>query len=477
MRTPPVISGNYPIVGHTFAFAKDHLALFARGFKEKGSIFSFSLAGKSAVVLIGPEYHKAYFEATDNQLTIDKVYGFIQAITGKVFFLGSHETYLNQRPILYEPFKYRKSQQYVPIMQKAIQQAMDKLGDEGELELAEYCVELTRQVAGYSFMGEKFQAELGMDFFALYNDISASIDLLLPPHLPLPKFIKRDKAKAKMKEMLKPVIADRRANPDKYQDFMQEFINTPMVDGTYADDDTVLDFIITFMFASHDTTGGHTAWTIIQLLQNPSYLAALKAEIQTQFPTGFDLTLENIKSFKHAFWAVEETARMHPTADILMRFVEKDWEVNGYVIPKGWLAFVSAKIAHFLPEIYENPTVYDPYRYAKGREEDKTCPYQQIGFGGGAHKCAGMFFAKNEMVVILLHLFREFDLTLVTQNPHLVRTKGTPRPSDTIIRYKRKPVVETMPATFENEQQKSYAAAMGCPHAQALQKKESTTLS
>lgn len=467
---PPFISQKLPIIGHTLEFAKDHVQLMQRGYKEKGAVFAFSLAGKNAVALIGPEYHKAYFDATDKQLSIQNVYGFIQAITGKVFFLGSHETYLNQRPILYEPFKYRKSLQYVPIMQRVIQQCMDKLGEKGELELTQFCIDVTREVAGYCFMGEHFQATLGQEFWDLYTDISASIDLILPPHLPLPKFRKRDKAREKMKEMLKPVIAERRANPDKYSDFMQEFMTTPMVDGSYADDETLLNFIITFMFASHDTTSSHAAWTTIHLLQNPTYLKALQSELTEKFPYGTQLELGNIAMLEHTYWAIEETARMQPTADILMRFVEEDWEVGAYTIPKGWLAFVAGKVAHFLPEIHENPEKYDPYRFAIGREEQKTCPYQQIGFGGGTHKCAGMFFAKNEMAVFLAHLFRAFDVELLTPNPTVIRSKGTPRPSETMIRYKRKEnVAMNKPKDFQNKEELVIAASMGCPHAQKMQ--------
>ncbi len=468
MHTPPFISKNLPIVGHTLEFAKDHVSLMKRAYEEKGSVFSFSLAGRNAVGLIGPEYHKAFFDATDKQLSIEKAYSFMEHITGKVAFLASYETYLNQRPILYEPFKYRKSLKYVPIMQRVVSECLDKLGDSGEIELTDYAIYLTRQVAGHTFMGEAFQAQMGDEFWALYDDISGAIDLVLPQTLPLPKFKRRDKARAKAKEMLKPVIAERRANPEKYDDFMQEFIQTPLADGTYLDDDTLLNFIITFMFASHDTTSGHAAWNIIQLLQNPEYLKEVEKELAEKFPQGTQLELTNIAMLEHVYWAIEETARMVPTADVLMRFVEEDWEVGGYTIPKGWLAFVCGKVAHFLPELHENPEKYDPYRFSPEREEHKTCSYQQIGFGGGTHKCAGISFAKNEMAVMLALLFRDFEVELITKNPVVVRSKGTPRPSDTFIKYKRKPILPQTPKAFENQAHIEYAAAMGCPHAQKM---------
>lgn len=467
---PPVISKKLPIIGHTLEFAKDHVQLMQRGYKEKGAVFAFSLAGKNAVALIGPEYHKAYFEATDKQLSMDKAYSFVRAITGEVAFLGTPETYIQHRPIIYESFKHQKSLKYVPIMQRVIADCFDKLGEEGELELSEYSIFLTRQVAGYAFLGDKFQAEWGEAFWSLYDDLSASLDVLLPSNLPLPKFKRRDKAREKMKAILKPIIAERRENPELYEDFLQDFIQTPMANGNFADDDTILNLIIAFMFASHDTTSGHVAWSIIQLLQNPSYLKAVQQEIIEKFPEGTKLETQDLMSFEHIYWAVEETARMRPTADILMRFAEEDWEVGAYTIPKGWLVFVSSKVAHFLPEIHENADKYDPYRFSTTRKEDKTCPYQQIGFGGGVHKCAGMYFAKNEMAVIIAHLFRDFDVELLTPNPTITRAKGTPRPSDTFIRYKRKTKhLQQITKEFDNKEHLVYAAKMGCPHAQKMQ--------
>jgi sterol 14alpha-demethylase len=461
MHTPPFISKKIPILGHSLELGEDHVKFIERGYKEKGSVFAFSFAGRNAVALIGPEYQKAFFESTDKELLTANAYKFMEPITGLVSIFAPHKTYLNQRPILHEPFKYHKMLKYVPIMQRVVSECYRKLGEEGEIELRSYGVYLTREVGGYTFMGEKFQTELGDEFWQLFGDLSASIDLILPPNLPLPKFIKRDKARAKIREMLVPIIAARRANPSLYDDFMQDFIQMPMANGDSADDETIINLLITIMFASHDTTSGHISWTIIQLLQNPDYLEKVKAEIAENFPVGTELTIEKLPVFQHIYWAIEETARMKPASEMLMRFVGEDWEVGGYTIPKGWWAFVSPRIAHFLPEIHENPDIYDPYRFAAGREEDKTCPYQQIGFGGANHKCVGMSFAKNEMAIAIALLFRDFEVELLTKETFMVRNAGTPHPSDTIIRYKRKK------ANVPNENiSVNNAPATGCPHSQ-----------
>jgi cytochrome P450 len=54
-----------------------------------------------------------------------------------------------------------------------------------------------------------------------------------------------------------------------------------------------------------------------------------------------------------------------------------------------------------LPEIYAEPDLFDPDRFAPPREEDTKHQYSLIGFGGGAHSCIGVEFAKMEMKLIL----------------------------------------------------------------------------
>jgi retinoid hydroxylase len=93
-------------------------------------------------------------------------------------------------------------------------------------------------------------------------------------------------------------------------------------------------------------------------------------------------------------------------AFMLARGVVKDVEYGGYLIPAGWYILISPFLTHRLPEIYANPTVFDPDRFAAPREEDKQQPFSLIGFGGGAHGCIGLEFAQMEMKIILSTLLQ-----------------------------------------------------------------------
>ena len=436
--SPPQVSGGLPILGHAVEFHRTPNDIMNRGYREHGPLFSFKLANQNVAVLAGVEHQRTFFAKTDKGLNIQKPYTFLQAMFGDALFLAPHDKYLEQRPMVTELFRRKKMLEYIDIMQEQVQKMVDGWGDSGEIELTGAINHLVQEVAGSCFLGKDLHAQVGREFWDHYAVLGAALDPLLPPHWPLPKFIKRDRAKAQMKQILRPIIAERRANPDRYDDMIKDMVVYANELGEAITDDTILNLLLGLMFAGHETTAGQGAWSVIQLLQHPSYLALVQEEIDTHTTAGERFDHRTMAKLKHVAQAVRETERMKPSAEFLMRVVEEPLEIGDYVVPEGWLTLVSADVAHHLEEIWQEPDRYDPMRFSPERAEDKQDRFTLIGFGGGTHKCTGMNFANNEMIIIVTLLFQQFDLELVTQDPQVNRDTGTCRPEKTIVRYKRK---------------------------------------
>jgi len=445
-QLPPVVSGAKPFIGHAFEFQKDRSALMKRGYEEHGLLFALKLFNQNVAVFIGPDLQQLFYMETDKSLGIQKPYKFLKALFGEVLFIAPREKYLEQRPLVIQAFRRQKMLTYINVMQQRVQRWLDSLGDEGEFEISSVMGWLTQDIAGYALMGEEFQKQVGREFWDLYKVVGQSMDPLLPPHLPLPKFRQRDKAKAKMHKILKPILAERRQNPEKYDDFLQDFVNTGYSNGRELEDEVLLGLMMGLMFAGHETTAGQAAWTVIQLLQNPDYLALVQQEIDEMLHYGEPIEPKVMAGLKHINWAIRETERTRPSADMNMRTVEEEIIVDDFVIPRGWLVQTAVEIGHNLPELWTNPDQYDPLRYAPGREEDKQHRFSLIGFGGGTHKCTGMNFANNEMLVITTLLLQQFNLELVTRTPEIERGLGANRPTETWIRYQRRPATKPVSA-------------------------------
>lgn len=453
---PPLVSGALPLLGHALEFRSDRTGLFQRGYQEHGKLFALKLFNQNVAVVIGPEYQRIFFMETDKALGIQEPYRFLRAMFGDVLFLAPHDVYLDHRAVVLEAFRREKMLHYGNVMQTVIGRWLDGLGDSGEIELVQGLTRLIQDVAGTCFLGEDVHQQLGRDFWDLYSVMAEGMDPLLPPSLPLPKFIRRDRAKARLQAILEPVIAERRAHPERYDDFLQDLVNKRYPDGRLAEQELIVNLLLGLMFAGHETTVGQASWTIIMLLQHPAYLAQVQQEIAAIAPADTPLDARQIMQLEHIAWVVREVERTHPSVDMLMRTVKEDVDLGDYIIPQGWLAQVAQNIAHNLPELFPEPDRFDPLRYAPDRAEDKQDRFALIGFGGGTHKCIGMNFANLEMTLITAQLLQRFELELLPPAPTVEFGLGASRPSATRLRYRSRRQVDAfrhpaqeLPPTFE----------------------------
>ncbi len=456
---PPMVSGGLPVLGHLVEMLRNRDGLFKRGHAEHGDIFAMKLGPQPVLVITGAEHNRQFYTETDKTLNMQDGYAFLKEAIGEVLFTASTESYYNQRPALQEVFRRERMVGYIQAMNIEIQHWLDTLGDSGEVDIMQEMLHLAQFVAGRALIGPDYQQELGAEFWQDYAAISASLDPVLPPTLPLPKFRRRDQAKQKISATLSRLIDKRRAHPERYDDLISTLLTTPLKDGTILPDETIVTMFMGLLFAGHETTAGQAAWLLALLLQHPDYLDLVKAEIAERVPAGKALDAATLSSLDHIYWAIDETTRLRPSADTQMRTVDEPLKIGDYTIPKGWRLMVSAATSHFLPTVFDNPEAFDPLRYLPERGEGKNS-FAIVGFGGGIHKCTGMNFAKNEMAIITALLFQQFDVELLSREVHVVSGNGANHPSPVRVRYQRKAGVRPLDLTMLE------AAAAGCPHHQ-----------
>jgi sterol 14-demethylase len=446
---PPLLPGGMPLLGHLRAFYRDRMHLLRQGYAACGPLFRLRLGPQSAVVLVGPMYHEFFFEQTDKKLALDRAYRFIGPMFGEpVSFVAGPEAYREQRPLYGALFTSRKMATYVAIMAQEVHAWRATLGAEGTFELVTACEQLARHIAAHAFLGADFRRRLDETFWHLFRDLLAGIDPLLPPKLPLPKFRRRDRAKRQLHTLLRPLLAERRAHPEAYDDFLQTLVAARYADGRPWTDTLIISFILSLLFAGHETTAAQTSWALILLLQHPDYLGKVRAEQDALLPPGHGIDLETLRRFVHLSWALRETERLRPSSDLLLRYNAEAYELGGYYVPRGWLTLLSPPLSHQLPEVFREPARYDPLRFAPERAEDRQHRFALVGFGGGLHKCAGMQFALHETSVIISLLLQEYDLELITPDPQPTKELRAPRPTPCWIRYRRRRAAMGVPYRF-----------------------------
>ena len=82
------------------------------------------------------------------------------------------------------------------------------------------------------------------------------------------------------------------------------------------DEDTIVSMFTGLLFAGHETTAGQAAWLVTLLLQHPDYLKIVQNEIDQEVNPDNDLDEMVLRKLEYIYWAIDETTRMRPSADL-----------------------------------------------------------------------------------------------------------------------------------------------------------------
>jgi cytochrome P450 len=170
-----------------------------------------------------------------------------------------------------------------------------------------------------------------------------------------------------------------------------------------AGEEGVLDELVTFMLAGHETTATALTWSWYLLAQNPKVESRLHEELDS---APEEITLENLPQLKYTAMLFQEAMRLYPPALAFARRSEEDLDLAGYSIPKGASVFMSPYVTQRNPAYFEDPLAFRPERWL-----DDTGPkFAYFPFGGGAKMCIGEPFARLEGVLALALLARRWRL-------------------------------------------------------------------
>jgi sterol 14-demethylase len=183
-------------------------------------------------------------------------------------------------------------------------------------------------------------------------------------------------------------------------------------DGKGNTDDEITGLLLAAIFAGHHTSSVTSAWTLIELLRDPAYLARVTRELDATFPSGEPVSYMGLRKAVVTENAVKETLRLHPPLVLLVRVVNDDFVFKGWLVRKGSWIMLSPLVAHRIGSVFPEPMRFDPDRFAPPRAEDKR-DFAYIPFGGGRHKCLGNAFALLQVKAILATLVGRFDFELV----------------------------------------------------------------
>ncbi|KAJ1394416.1 Cytochrome P450 [Sesbania bispinosa] len=297
-----------------------------------------------------------------------------------------------------------------------------------ELSSMKHSVEFLKEMKKISFkvimhvfMGRSYNehiiTKIGSSFTNIYNGLFS-----IPINVPGFTFRKALKARQKLIMLVQPVVDERRlmiknGQVGEKKDLVDNLLEIEDENGQKLEDEDIIDILIAFLFAGHESTSMVLMWSITYLTQHPHFLKKAKEEqeeiIKTRLPSQKQLTLNEIKQMVYLSQVIDETLRCTNIAFGTFREATTDVNINGYIIPKGWRVIVWLRAIHMNPEYHPNPEEFNPSRWDDYNAKARTF----LPFGAGSRLFPGSDLAKLETSVFLHYFLLNYKLVLFCYHP------------------------------------------------------------
>jgi sterol 14alpha-demethylase len=445
LRDPALVSGADD-GGHLEELRREPIGLMRRIRTECGDVGRFDLAGRPVILLSGAAANEYFFRAPDEDLDQAEAYPFMTPIFGRgVVFDASPE---RRREALHnQALRGDMMRGHAQTIAAEVDRMVAPWGGQGEIELLDWFAELTIYTSSACLIGAKFRNQLDRRFAELYHELERGTDALafVDPYAPIDSFRRRDAARIGLVDLVGSIMAGRCAGPAPTRDDRDLLdvlmsVRDPSGAEVFSADE-ITGMFISMMFAGHHTSSGTAAWTLIELLRNPSVLDAVVAELDGLLGTGEPVSFQALREIPLLEAAIKEALRLHPPLILLLRVATRELEVLGYRIPAGALVGASPAISCRIGADFPSPEEFLPSRYREPRQEDLVNRWTWIPFGAGRHRCVGANFAMIQLKAIFCVLLRDWAFELAQppdsyHNDHSKMVVQLARPA--VVRYRRR---------------------------------------
>ncbi len=211
--------------------------------------------------------------------------------------------------------------------------------------------------------------------------------------------------------LLSSLIQAHRDNPEKFT--RQEMI----------------DEVVGFFVAGHETTANAAIWTINELHTQPEHVKTIR--LQANEATGRP-AVEQFRGMEMAKMCFKEAMRLHPPVWVFSRRATRQLELTkGRIVPIARTIVISPYIMHHDNRHWQNPEEFNPLRFIRN-ESQKAGTY--IPFGMGPRSCIGAPLAMLEGPALVAMTLSRYDIALT----------NSPEPAVLAVMRPDKPVTATL---------------------------------
>jgi len=235
-------------------------------------------------------------------------------------------------------------------------------------------------------------------------DVAAAM-LRLPAWMWYPGKFKRRRSARTLRAAVATILARRRAAGLEGNDLLARLARAQDPEtGEPMSEKQLVDNLLTFLAAGHETTAKALTWTLYLLARAPQWQERILAEIGAVAGEGA-LSAEHLERLPVTRAVLKEAMRLYPPAPVMTRLATQDMTLGPATIKAGMLIVIPIFAVHRHRKLWEDPDRFDPDRFAPEREA-KLARTQFMPFGFGPRTCIGSTFAMMEGMAILATLVR-----------------------------------------------------------------------
>ncbi|KAH6618843.1 cytochrome P450 [Boeremia exigua] len=457
LRHLPTARGFRPLVGHGLAlFARPpgqpHLDII-NATPNDGVIRTYGFFHTDRLIVTSPAaiadvlVHKSYdFEKPA------WISDFLRRFLGNGLVMLEGDVHRHHRKQIMPAFSFRQIKELYPVFwSKAIEfcdTVEAALTHEASkvLEIGHYSTQVTLDIIGLAGLGRDIASlrsgedELAKTFEEVLEPTSEKAiyflcHLLFPPRLiaMLPwKLNERVKIMTgNLKRICTNFVIDQKAKTKLNSDEKSRDILSFMIRSNNFSDQSLVDHLLTFIAAGHETTSSALTWASYLLSTHPAVQTRLRAEIHAHIPSPTALSSPTadiaalLESMPYLNAVCNETLRLYPTIPVSSRCATRPTTIAGVCVPKGTLVFLVPWAINRSPALWgTDAEVFEPGRWIDGGRATlgggAESNYAFLTFLHGPRSCIGERFARAELRALVAAFVGRFEMQMAVPGEQVV---------------------------------------------------------
>ena len=340
-------------------------------------------------------------------------------LLGNSVFVTNGEDWRRQRRIIDPAFEGGRLRDTFPAMWAAGQAAVARM-PQGVVEVEAEMSHAAADVIFRTLFSIPIEHETAAQVFSEFRAYQRTQPILnLAAFLPLPRWLPRfhrpavRRSAAKIRDLITRLTnarADQIAAGTAPDDLTTKIMTTAdPVTGARFELAEMVDQVVIFFLAGHETSASALAWALLMLAMAPDVQARVAAEA-----TGLGDAPDFGKMSKLRFTrdVFREVLRLYPPVPMMVRENSCPEVLRDRNVAPGAQIVISPWHLHRHERVWDRPDKFDPDRWQT--DSGKTCAQGGfIPFSTGPRVCTGAGFAMVEGVLLLALLARAFQFEVI----------------------------------------------------------------